>query len=791
MGCGTSQPSSKQSTNNDEFYRNKDINQSNHEKVSKKHNREHDNIDHTSYNRENYQINEKKLDHRRYDDDYSDKYHHDNEHISKDVAKTKNNDDPYIEKPLQASYKSHRQPTPPPNQETPIDYTEDDTPFDDDGIEDQEDYSLNSSGLMVKTVDFRGYYIDEESDEKPRVDPGNLFVDEEFPLEIAIVQDNQNVEWKRPKEFVENPQLFTEGSTRFDIGQGTAGTCYFLSIVADIADKPDLIKQVIPDSAYYIDDPDRYDGVFHARFFQFGKWEDVYIDDYLPVVYDNVLWGAKSSTDSNEMWVALLEKAFARLHGSYDAIYGGQPGDAYLQLTGGIGERIELDGLQDKASSIFTRIKNALGSGCQLTCVVPDEYDNYKGLVGGHAYSLVGAIQAGNTQLIRVRNPWGHGEWKGAWCDGSPEWNKIPEGAVKAPNKDDGEFYVCLSDFMKYFSQTTICSLTPDFDMDGSSDSLNHILSIFGEWRGPQAAGFHKLLQNPRIYFSVTDQGVVDDGSVPFVVQMIQHSRTVINNKKKKTDNISMRCDVFKVLGDKIRPTGRCIALEIQGKKNNVYTPELQTSFRFKLKPGRYMIIPSTVDEGLEKAFLLRLFSPAPILNVKEIPQDVKLTSCENEETLEVRGKVHQLTFEKTLFGEFINGVNAGGQVSNQDSYQLNPQYLIIIPDTGRDVPIVIHVMQDNIEPQYPIGIRLFQIPEDQRPPLDTQFLYENYNSCPTNLEGAQSKFMISWDVDSRYVLAPGRYIALVHLDEPGTEKSFTILFKSTTHVSIKGFQTD
>lgn len=40
--------------------------------------------------------------------------------------------------------------------------------------------------------------------------------------------------------------------------------------------------------------------------------------------------------------------------------------------------------------------------------------------------------------------------------------------------------------------------------------------------------------------------------------------------------------------------------------------------------------------------------------------------------------------FEKTLFGEFINGVNAGGQVSNQDSYQLNPQYLIIVPDTGR-----------------------------------------------------------------------------------------------------------
>lgn len=199
MGCGTSQPSSKQGTSNEEFYNNENKNHSNHEKPSKKHNSENDTIDHTSYNRESYQINENKLDQRRYNDDYSDKYRHDNEHISKDVVKTKNNDNPYVEKPLQASYKSHRQPTPPPNGETSIDYTEDDTPFDDDGIEDMEDYSQNSSGLMVKTVDFRRYYIDEESDEQPHVDPGNLFVDEEFPLEIAVVQDNQNVEWKRPK----------------------------------------------------------------------------------------------------------------------------------------------------------------------------------------------------------------------------------------------------------------------------------------------------------------------------------------------------------------------------------------------------------------------------------------------------------------------------------------------------------------------------------------------------------------------------------------------------------------
>ena len=74
-----------------------------------------------------------------------------------------------------------------------------------------------------------------------------------------------------------------------------------------------LFFQIIPeDSAYLVEHPEEYDGVFHARFFRFGKWEDVYIDDYLPVIYGNTIWGAKSDTDKSEMWVALLEKAFAR-----------------------------------------------------------------------------------------------------------------------------------------------------------------------------------------------------------------------------------------------------------------------------------------------------------------------------------------------------------------------------------------------------------------------------------------------------------------------------------------------
>lgn len=69
--------------------------------------------------------------------------------------------------------------------------------------------------------------------------------------------------------------------------------------------------QIIPSDSYPVGSP-KYDGIFHCRFWRFGVWDDVFIDDCLPIIYGNQIYSAHSNTDPNEMWVALLEKAFAR-----------------------------------------------------------------------------------------------------------------------------------------------------------------------------------------------------------------------------------------------------------------------------------------------------------------------------------------------------------------------------------------------------------------------------------------------------------------------------------------------
>nr|KAG5689863.1 hypothetical protein BaRGS_002374 [Batillaria attramentaria] len=261
-----------------------------------------------------------------------------------------------------------------------------------------------------------------------------------------------------------NPVLYTEGRSRYDVGQGGAGTCWFLATVSAIADKPVLLDKVIPGKAYSPED-----GTFHARFWQFGKWEDVYIDDYLPVIYGDRIWGAHSK-DEEEMWISLLEKAFAKHHGSYNAVDGGKAVDAFSALTGGVSESV-------------------------------DHKD--------------------------VTNP------------------------------DD--FYVRINNAIK--------------------------------------SGSYVISSVPTILFTSTGSGL--------------DPRRLAFKTNWEIPNIFLPCRM-KIQGS----ADSRFALENMGTKTNSYTDGAQRSFRFRLKGGNYCVVPSASKPGIEREFLIRVFTPLPLSNV-------------------------------------------------------------------------------------------------------------------------------------------------------------------------------
>ena len=53
------------------------------------------------------------------------------------------------------------------------------------------------------------------------------------------------------------------------------------------------------------------EGKLVFRFYRFNKFEDVVIDDRLPLIQQEM------AQDSRDWWVPLIEKAYAKFYGSY------------------------------------------------------------------------------------------------------------------------------------------------------------------------------------------------------------------------------------------------------------------------------------------------------------------------------------------------------------------------------------------------------------------------------------------------------------------------------------------
>ncbi|MBE9218616.1 pre-peptidase C-terminal domain-containing protein [Dolichospermum flos-aquae] len=208
--------------------------------------------------------------------------------------------------------------------------------------------------------------------------------------------------------------LFQNGLSADDIYQGAVGDCYYLVTLASIArEKPEYIQNMFTNNG---------DNTFTVRFYNNGVADYVTVDRYLPTSGGYAAyagWGGGSvSSSSNELWVALAEKAYAQLAESgWSRTYSDTQNNSYAAIETGWMDTVirQVTGLGtssfEAVNMTQTQLINLVNSHQVLTAAFV--YGGDYGVVNGHAYTITSYNATNGT--FHLQNPWGFSHADVTW----------------------------------------------------------------------------------------------------------------------------------------------------------------------------------------------------------------------------------------------------------------------------------------------------------------------------------------------------------------------------------------
>ena len=380
-------------------------------------------------------------------------------------------------------------------------------------------------------------------------------------------------------------------------------------------------------------------GLYAVKMFVNGMWITVVVDDYLPCKLEGKHWQpvfARSMEDclgndagSKCLWVSIVEKAWAKLHGSYEAIGKGFTEDALNYLTGGFTVEVQIQG---KSESDWQVLHGELQLPMEsteartpfCTCFLREDVHmrtelmaKCSGVISGQPFSIVGTLLSREGhKLVKLRNPWGAFEWKGPFCDSDPQWSIGLKAQLGAPPVAEiGAFWMCWADFTQYFGQMGFCD---PWKMLGNGVDWQlrfQNATVHGAWKAGENAGGRLGLQtykfNPRFSFT-------SDTTTAYLSIFQLDSRSSL-----KKDWLDMH--VYIVDPDMAYPTQ---VMKLLGRR--FYT-------RVQVKPGkRYTLIVSTWEPGIEAEFWLSAASTGGHTTLQALPSAHDATILNHE-----RDKMH------------------------------------------------------------------------------------------------------------------------------------------------------
>ncbi|MES1907875.1 MAG: hypothetical protein MHM6MM_000909 [Cercozoa sp. M6MM] len=386
--------------------------------------------------------------------------------------------------------------------------------------------------------------------------------------------------------------------------------------------RPDLLKALFPNCDNKIhEETKRKHGVYSVILYKDNEPHCIVVDDRFPTdKWKRPCFGR--STQLGEIWVSLLEKAWAKLYGSYAAIEGGWVDQALADLTGGIPSRIKLKELDKPGSNggidspdkvwaamlEYHKLGHLLGAGSPSGSDSP-ENASALGIVQGHAYAILQVREVDGHRLIQLKNPWARTEWKGTWSDGDTAnwtrrmkkklgWNKF--------NGDDGVFWIQLSDFIDNFRQVYVCRL-----LGGSDWPVR--MRIDSEWTSATAGGctnYGTVSQNPHYRLRL----VAPETRIAFHLSQADWRGAQLKQGQRRVEAIGL--EIYKDFAENERvdrKSGKKLLQANEGSYTYSRDVVLETTLKVDECGDVLTVMCSTFHPRKCRSFTLKVYADQPI----------------------------------------------------------------------------------------------------------------------------------------------------------------------------------
>jgi hypothetical protein len=461
-------------------------------------------------------------------------------------------------------------------------------------------------------------FITEDTDSDEEEEVHNLDDFDEFALEEPIAPKPK----KKPKPVIEGLEKGKHsGASSVDVVQGNLGDCWFISAMILAAMRDDLMDKLLCGDTFskYQDK-----GLYVFRMSRNCQSHFVVVDNLVPCLEranGSCLPAFARNRNTNEFWVCLIEKAYAKLNVRYANLTSGFIDEGLQDLTGLAPEMIRftqnddhemlwniIKVLSDTDSLIGVSL-NFLGkqerSPAEIRALQTEA--RQKGIQYGHAYGLLDLREVPDDEgtvhkLVRIKNPWGKEnklEWSGDWCDTDERWTesmkeRYNDIGLKRMTKhdkdemihnwdseDDNIFIMALQDFKSYFNTIMAVRDYPD-EWSG--------IRYFTSWSPsygvpPRGKNWYRNPQYPFVLKNTTSLSIRLQQPDP---RAIVEARPPFNKKLILT--VVFKLDPTEKMATQFEPSS--IVMKSRGSDSRCVDAS------GVLKPGRYSIVIMSADEG-------------------------------------------------------------------------------------------------------------------------------------------------------------------------------------------------